>query len=80
MMIDLSPLAGAESGESNEPGEGFLPATPCNFGIRVKPLPDGPSRPASKDRHSASTFVSGSGPFGDFGISSIQSGRRTYLD
>ena len=35
-MIDLSPLPWGEGGESSEPGEGFLPTEPRNFGFRVK--------------------------------------------
>jgi hypothetical protein len=35
-MIDFSPLLWGEGGESSEPGEGFLPSEPRNFGIRVK--------------------------------------------
>ena len=37
-MTDFSPLPWGEGGESSEPGEGFLPTEPRNFGIRVKPL------------------------------------------
>jgi len=34
-MMDFSPLPWGEGGESSEPGEGFLPTEPRNFGIRV---------------------------------------------
>jgi hypothetical protein len=33
-MMDFSPLPWGEGGESSEPGEGFLPTEPRNFGIR----------------------------------------------
>jgi hypothetical protein len=36
MMMDFSPLPWGEGGESIEPGEGFLPGKPRNFGIRVQ--------------------------------------------
>ena len=35
-MIDSSPLTWGEGGESSEPGEGFLPSEPRNFGIQAK--------------------------------------------
>ncbi|SPE22077.1 hypothetical protein SBA2_10019 [Acidobacteriia bacterium SbA2] len=35
-MIGFSPLPWGEGGESSEPGEGFLPTEPRNFGIRDK--------------------------------------------
>ena len=35
-MTDFSPLPWGEGGESSEPGEGFLPTEPRNFGIRVQ--------------------------------------------
>jgi hypothetical protein len=34
-MMDFSPLPWGEGGESSEPGEGFLPIEPLNFGMRV---------------------------------------------
>ncbi|SPE26361.1 hypothetical protein SBA2_30026 [Acidobacteriia bacterium SbA2] len=37
-MIDSSPLPWGEGGESSEPGEGFLPTEPRNFGFRVKSI------------------------------------------
>jgi hypothetical protein len=36
----------------------------------IESLPPGPSRPVSKNRHRASTFVKGSGSLGNFGSSS----------
>ncbi len=44
-MIDFSPLPWGEGGEGSEPGEGFLPTEPRNFGIRVesKPAPKAPA-------------------------------------
>jgi hypothetical protein len=34
-MMDFSPLPWGEGGESSEPGEGFLPTEPRNFGFWV---------------------------------------------
>jgi hypothetical protein len=41
-MMDFSPLPWGEGGESSEPGEGFLPTEPRNFGIRDKGTTTGP--------------------------------------
>jgi hypothetical protein len=51
-MIDFSPLPWGEGGESSEPGEGFLPTEPRDFGIRIEP-----SRPQASCHSEQTTLL-----------------------